>query len=48
MLEKKLSNGKLLVVYDLWNSSVVNLFGKVYSYCDAVTDGERLFQVCTM
>jgi len=40
---QKMSHGKLLVVHDLWNSSVFSLFRKVCRDCDAVTDGGRLF-----
>jgi len=40
-----LSYGKLLVVYDLRNSSVFILFWKVCRNCDAVTDCGRLFQM---
>ena len=32
-------------MYDLRNSSVFNLIGKVYRDCDVVTDGGRQFQV---
>ena len=40
-----LSHRRLAVVYELWNSSVFNLFRKICRDWDAVTDGGRLFQV---